>query len=60
MPPQNPITRIEAVAQDLGRLAAEITDYAGPAARTALLRWQKELREALDELQRLTASSRGG
>jgi hypothetical protein len=42
------------VAGDLGRLAGEIEDYAGPDARRALLHWQSELRAALDEIQRLT------
>jgi len=59
MPPQNPITRIEQVALDLGRLAAEIEDYAGPDARTALLHWRNELLDALDEIQRLTAAPAG-
>jgi hypothetical protein len=51
MPPQNPITRIEQVARDLGRLAEELGDYVGPDARRALLHWQAELRWALDQLQ---------
>jgi hypothetical protein len=33
VPQQNPITRIEQVARDLGRLASEIEDYAGMDAR---------------------------
>jgi hypothetical protein len=52
MPPQNPLTRIEHVASDLGRLAAELGDYAGPDARKTLLYWQSELRSALDEIAR--------
>ena len=54
MPPQDPLTRIAQVAGDLGRLASEIEDYAGPDARRALLHWQSELRAALDEIQLLT------
>jgi len=53
VPPQNPITRIEQVARDLGQLADEIQEYAGRDARRALLHWQSELREALDEIQHL-------
>jgi hypothetical protein len=53
MPPQNPITRIEHVARDLGRLAEELGDYGGPEARRTLFYWQAELRAALDELQRI-------
>jgi hypothetical protein len=52
MPPQNPLTRIEHVARDLGRLAGELGDYAGPDARKTLLYWQSELRSALDEIAR--------
>lgn len=54
MPLQNPLTRIEQVARDLGQLADEIEDYAGPDAKRALLHWQSELRAAIDEIQRLT------
>jgi hypothetical protein len=53
VPPQNPITRIEQVALDLGRLADQLEDYAGPDARRALLHWQEELRAAVDEIQSL-------
>ena len=53
MPPQNPITRIEQVARDLGQLADKLEDYAGPDARRALLHWQEELRAAVDEIQNL-------
>lgn len=52
MPLQNPLARIEHVARDLGRLAAELGDYAGPDARRTLLHRQAELRAALDRLQR--------
>ncbi len=52
MPAQNPLTRIEQVARDLGRLAEEIEGYAGPDARRTMLYWQGELRAAVDELQR--------
>jgi hypothetical protein len=50
MPQQNPITRIEHVARDLGRLAEQIGDYAGPQAERTLLYWSAELIDALDEL----------
>jgi hypothetical protein len=53
VPPQNPITRIEQVARDLGELADQIEEYAGPDARRALLHWQDELRAAVDEIQSL-------
>jgi hypothetical protein len=49
--PQNPITRIEQVARDLGRLAEEIENYAGPDARRTLLYWSDELRSAIDQLE---------
>jgi hypothetical protein len=49
--PQNPITRIEQVARDLGRLAEEIESYAGTDARRTLLYWSDELRSAIDELE---------
>jgi hypothetical protein len=52
MPPQNPITRIEQVARDLGTIAEEIGHSIGPEARQALLHWQSELRAALAEIQR--------
>lgn len=50
VPPQHPITRIEQVARDLGALAREIEDYAGPDARRTLLYWQSELRDAIAQL----------
>jgi len=46
------------VAHDLGRLAGEIEDYAGPDARKTLLYWQNELRSALDEIARDGEASR--
>jgi hypothetical protein len=55
VPAQNPLTRIEQVAHDLGRLAAEIEDYAGPDARKALLHWRNELLAAVEDVQRMTA-----
>jgi hypothetical protein len=55
VPPQNPITRIEQVAVDLARLAAEIEDYAGPDAKRALLHWRSELLAAVDDIQNLRA-----
>ena len=58
MPPQNPLTRIEQVARDLGRLAEEIEDYAGPDAKKALRYWQSELQSALDEIAHGTATHR--
>jgi hypothetical protein len=54
MPAQNPVTRIEQVACDLGTLAEEIEEYAGADARKALLHWQSELRAALNDIQRPT------
>jgi hypothetical protein len=57
MPPQNPVTRIEQVALDLGRLAGEIDDYAGPEARKVLLHWRNELLAALDQIQRQAIES---
>ncbi|HTC73722.1 MAG TPA: hypothetical protein VK655_12605 [Solirubrobacteraceae bacterium] len=57
MPPQNPITRIEQVARDLGQLADQIEGYAGPDARRALLHWQDELRVAVDEIQHLATDT---
>ncbi len=52
MPPQHPLVRVEHVAGELGRLAEEIGDYAGPDARTVLLHWQRELQLAVEELSR--------
>jgi hypothetical protein len=57
VPQQNPITRIEHVARDLGRLASEIEDYAGTDASAALLYWRGELLEALEDIRRLTAGT---
>jgi hypothetical protein len=51
VPGQNPITRIEQVALDLGRLAEEVGDYLGPEARTALQYWRGELLHALDAIR---------
>ena len=57
MPPQNPITRLEAVAAGLGALAAELESiYGGPAPN--LLYWHNEIVEAVDELAR--AAQAGG
>jgi hypothetical protein len=50
VPHQSPITRIEQVARDLGRLAEQIGDYNGPQAERTLLYWRAQLLEALDEL----------
>jgi hypothetical protein len=50
MPPQNPLTRIEQVAIDLGRLADEIGDYAG--ARRTFLYLRSELLVSLEDIQR--------
>ncbi len=52
MPQQHPLVRVEHVAGELGRLADEIGDYAGPDARTVLLHWQRELHIAVAELSR--------
>jgi len=64
MPPQNPVARVEQVARDIGRLAAEIERYAGPHAKRTLLYWQSELQGAMVDIQRstgerLTASGPG-
>ncbi len=59
MPEQNPIARIELVARDLGRLAHEIEDYAGPDARRVLLHWQAELQAAADQIQRARGGDEG-
>jgi hypothetical protein len=56
LPPQNPITRIEQVARDLERLAADLGDSAGPDAPRALLHWRGELLAAVDEILRLGTS----
>jgi hypothetical protein len=53
------MTRIEQVARDLGSLAEQIEEYAGPEARKALLHWQSELRVAINEIQRLEAKASG-
>ena len=50
MPVQNPLTRIEQVALDLGRLADEIGDCAG--ARRTFLYLQNELLASLNDIQR--------
>jgi hypothetical protein len=60
VPPQNPITRIEQVARDLGRLAEEIETYAGGDARRTLLYWSHQLRSALDELESAGHRDSGG
>lgn len=52
MPPQNPLTRIEQVALDLGQLAVESDEYLGPKATKALLHWRSELLDAIDEILR--------
>lgn len=52
MPPQNPMTRIEQVAIELGRLADELEGYLGASATRILLYWRAELLAALDDLQR--------
>jgi hypothetical protein len=55
MPVQNPLTRIEQVALDLGRLADEIGDYAG--ARRTFLYLRSELLAALNDIQRAGVAS---
>jgi hypothetical protein len=58
VPPQNPVTRLEAVAGGLGRLADELENiYGGPVVN--LLYWRNEIIEAIDELNRAAISSRG-
>ena len=53
MPVQNPLTRIEQVALDLGSLADEIGDYAG--ARRTFLYLRSELLASLNDIQRASA-----
>jgi hypothetical protein len=49
MPPQNPLTRLEAVAAGLGALASELEKaYGAPAPN--LVYWRNELVEVIDEL----------
>jgi hypothetical protein len=52
--PQNPITRIEQVARDLGELAEQVEEHLGPEAKRALLYWRSELHAAIDEPQQRT------
>lgn len=47
--------RIEAVAEDLGKLADELGESVGPEARSALLHWRGELQESVAALVRMTA-----
>ncbi len=51
MPAQNPLTKLEQVAKELGELANELDDYLGPSAELALRKWQTEIRTAIDEIQ---------
>jgi hypothetical protein len=55
MPVQNPLTRIEQVALDLGRLADEIGDLAG--ARRTFLYLRSELLASLNDIQRASVSN---
>jgi hypothetical protein len=57
VPQQNPLTRIEQVALDLGRLAEEIEDYLGPKAKKALLYWHSELLAAINGIRRASPGS---
>jgi hypothetical protein len=59
VPPENPIARIERVARDLGSLAEDLEDYAGPEAQQALLHWRAVLLAAVEDLERAGAE-RGG
>lgn len=52
MVPQNPITRLERVAKELGELANDLGDSLGADAERVLKRWREEIRAAIDELQR--------
>ena len=52
MAQQNPLTRIQQVAEDLGRLGDEIEGYIAPDAKLVLLHWHQELMAAVDEIQR--------
>ncbi len=58
MPAQNPLTRLEQVARELGELADQLHDYLGPDADLALKKWQGEIRTAVDEIQRLTGEQK--
>lgn len=49
VPPQNPITRLAAVATGLGRVADELKDSYGEPTPN-LLYWRKEIIEVIDEL----------
>jgi hypothetical protein len=51
MAPQNPVTRVEQVAHDLGRLAEQLDEYLGADARRTLLYWRAELLAAMDDLR---------
>jgi hypothetical protein len=51
MPPQNPLTRLEQVALDLGRFADELTATTDLEA-TVLRYWQAELIDIVDTLAR--------
>jgi hypothetical protein len=55
-PQQNPITRIEQVALDLGRLAAEIEQTPVPDAKRAPPHWRSELLGAVDDIQNRAAA----
>lgn len=57
MPQQNPLTRIEQVAVDLGRLADETEEFLGPDAREALLHWRSELLAAINEIHQGTSAA---
>ena len=51
LPPLNPLTRIEMVAQGLGELGRELEEHLGADARRALQHWQRELLDAADDLR---------
>jgi hypothetical protein len=50
MPPQNVVTRLEAVADGLGRMAAELEKIYGEPTPN-LLYWRNEIIETIDQLR---------
>lgn len=58
MPPQNPLTRIRRVAEDLRELAEELEAPVGPDAKRALVHWRDELLSAVGDLESLRAADR--
>ncbi len=59
MPPQNPLTRLEQVALDLGRFADELEATTDLQA-TVLRYWQAELLDVAATLARAGSAEHGG